>query len=83
MSEPAEPIPFRLNERVRVHAGQRHDDAAPDPPARPLLRAGDGAWRLWSPRKHTVNVPPGGTVTFDVTADAPATGRSTATISTT
>jgi FtsP/CotA-like multicopper oxidase with cupredoxin domain len=35
------------------------------------------------PMKHTVMVLPGGKVSFDLTADAPATGRSTATCSTT
>jgi FtsP/CotA-like multicopper oxidase with cupredoxin domain len=27
-----------------------------------------------APRKHTVNVPPGGKMTFDLTADAPGLG---------
>ena len=69
MSEPAEPIPFRHNERVRVtlvndtmmqHPIHLHGHFFE-------LVTGHGAY---SPRKHTVNVQPGGTVTFDVTADA-------------
>ena len=69
MSEPAEPIPFRLNERVRVNL--INDTMMPHPIHLHghffELVTGHGAY---GPRKHTVNVPPGGIVTFDVTADA-------------
>ncbi|MDQ3479242.1 MAG: copper resistance system multicopper oxidase [Pseudomonadota bacterium] len=69
MSEPAEPIPFRLNERVRVTLV--NDTMMPHPIHLHghffELVTGHGAF---APRKHTVNVPPGGKMTFDVTADA-------------
>ena len=69
MSEPAEPIPFRLNERVRVTL--INDTMMPHPIHLHghffELVTGHGAN---GPRKHTVNVPPGGKMTFDVTADA-------------
>jgi FtsP/CotA-like multicopper oxidase with cupredoxin domain len=69
LSEPAEPIPFRLNERVRVTL--INDTMMPHPIHLHghffELVTGQGAY---APRKHTVNVPPGGTMTFDVTADA-------------
>jgi CopA family copper-resistance protein len=69
MSEPAEPIAFRLNERVRVTLV--NDTMMPHPIHLPghffELVTGHGAS---APRKHTVNVPPGGKMTFDVTADA-------------
>jgi len=69
MSEPAEPIPFRLNERVRVTL--INDTMMPHPIHLHghffELVTGHGAN---GPRKHTVNVPPGGKMTFDVTGDA-------------
>ena len=69
MSEPAQPIPFRLNERVRVTL--INDTMMPHPIHLHghffELVTGHGAY---GPRKHTVNVPPGGKMTFDVTADA-------------
>jgi CopA family copper-resistance protein len=69
LSEPAEPIPFRLNERVRVTLV--NDTMMPHPIHLHghffELVTGHGAF---APRKHTVNVPPGGKMTFDVTADA-------------
>ena len=69
MSEPAEPIPFRLNERVRVTL--INDTMMPHPIHLHghffELVTGHGAN---GPRKHTINVPPGGKMTFDVTADA-------------
>jgi len=69
LSEPAEPIPFRLNERVRVTL--INDTMMPHPIHLHghffELVTGHGAF---APRKHTVNVPPGGKMTFDVTADA-------------
>jgi CopA family copper-resistance protein len=69
LSEPAEPIPFRHNERVRVRLV---NDTMMQHPIHLHghffeLVTGHGAW---SPRKHTVNVQPGGTATFDVTLDA-------------
>ncbi|MBL8655755.1 MAG: copper resistance system multicopper oxidase [Altererythrobacter sp.] len=69
MSEPAEPIPFRHNERVRVRLV---NDTMMQHPIHLHghffeLVTGHGAF---SPRKHTVNVQPGGTATFDVTLDA-------------
>ncbi len=69
MSEPAEPIPFRHNERVRVRLV---NDTMMQHPIHLHghffeLVTGQGAH---SPRKHTVNVQPGGTATFDVTLDA-------------
>ena len=69
MSEPAQPIPFRLGERVRVTLV--NDTMMPHPIHLHghffELVTGHGAY---GPRKHTVNVPPGGKMTFDVTADA-------------
>lgn len=69
MSEPAQPIPFRLNERVRVTLV--NDTMMPHPIHLHghffELVTGHGAY---GPRKHTVNVAPGGKMTFDVTADA-------------
>ncbi|HXG99580.1 MAG TPA: copper resistance system multicopper oxidase [Sphingomicrobium sp.] len=69
MSEPAQPIPFRLNERVRVTL--INDTMMPHPIHLHghffELVTGRGAY---GPRKHTVNVPPGGKMSFDVTADA-------------
>ena len=69
-SEVTEPIPFRRDERVRVtlvndsmmaHPIHLHGHFFE------LLTGPDGK----RPRKHTVNVLPGGKVTFDLTADAP------------
>ncbi len=69
LSEPAEPIPFRLGERVRVTL--INDTMMPHPIHLHghffELVTGHGAY---GPRKHTVNVPPGGKMSFDVTADA-------------
>ena len=69
MSEPAQPIPFRHNERVRVTL--INDTMMPHPIHLHghffELVTGHGAF---GPRKHTVNVPPGGKVSFDLTADA-------------
>jgi len=69
ISEGAEPIPFRLNERVRVTLV--NDTMMPHPIHLHghffELVTGHGAY---GPRKHTINVPPGGKMTFDVTADA-------------
>ena len=69
MSEPAAPIPFRLGERVRVTL--INDTMMPHPIHLHghffELVTGHGAF---GPRKHTVNVPPGGKMTFDLTASA-------------
>lgn len=69
MSEPAEPIPFRYNERVRIRLV---NDTMMQHPIHLHghffeLVTGHGAF---APRKHTVNVQPGGAATFDVTLDA-------------
>ena len=70
LSDPAEPISFRLGERVRVTL--INDTMMPHPIHIHghffELVTGHGAS---APRKHTVNVPPGGKVSFDLTADAP------------
>mgnify|MGYP000946486651 CR=1 FL=1 len=69
-SEVVEPIRFELNERVRVtlvndtmmaHPIHLHGHFFE------LVNGHDGN----QPLKHTVNVAPGGKVTFDLTADAP------------
>ncbi|NNM77777.1 copper resistance system multicopper oxidase [Sphingomonas sp. ID1715] len=70
LSDPAEPIPFHNGERVRVNL--INDTMMPHPIHlhghffELVTGHGDHA-----PRKHTVNVAPGGKVTFDLTADAP------------
>ena len=70
LSDPADPIPFREGERARVTLV--NDTMMPHPIHlhghffELVTGHGDHA-----PRKHTVNVPPGGKMTFDVTADAP------------
>ncbi len=70
LSDPAEPIPLRNGERVRVNL--INDTMMPHPIHlhghffELLTGHGDHA-----PRKHTVNVAPGGKVTFDLTSDAP------------
>jgi FtsP/CotA-like multicopper oxidase with cupredoxin domain len=70
ISDPAQPIPFRLGERVRVTLV--NDTMMPHPIHLHghffELVTGHGSS---APRKHTVNVPPGGKVSFDLTADAP------------
>lgn len=69
-SEATEPIPFRLGERVRVTLV---NDTMMSHPIHlhghffELLTGSPG----FHPRKHTVNVLPGGSATFDLTADAP------------
>jgi FtsP/CotA-like multicopper oxidase with cupredoxin domain len=69
-SDGAEPIPFRLNERVRVTLV---NDTMMNHPIHlhghfmELVNGHDGR----HPRKHTINVMPGGKATFDLTADAP------------
>ncbi|MFK4873600.1 copper resistance system multicopper oxidase [Novosphingobium sp. ZW T3_23] len=68
MSENPEPIPFRLGERVRVNLV--NDTMMPHPIHLHghffELVSGEPGHR---PRKHTVNVLPGGKVSFDLTAD--------------
>ncbi len=70
ISDGAQPIPFRLNERVRVNL--INDTMMPHPIHLHghffELVTGDASHR---PLKHTVNVLPGGRVSFDLTADAP------------
>ena len=70
MSDPADPIPFRTGERVRVTLV--NDTMMPHPIHLHghffELVTGHGAN---APRKHTINVPPGAKMTFDLTADAP------------
>jgi CopA family copper-resistance protein len=69
-SDGAEPIPFRLNERVRVTL---INDTMMNHPIHlhghfmELVNGHGGR----HPRKHTINVMPGGKATFDLTADAP------------
>ena len=69
ISEGAQPIAFRLGERVRVNL--INDTMMPHPIHLHghffELVTGDPGHR---PRKHTVNVLPGGKVSFDLTADA-------------
>ncbi len=69
LSDGAQPIPFRLNERVRVNL--INDTMMPHPIHLhghffELVHGAPGH----RPRKHTVNVLPGGRVSFDLTADA-------------
>ena len=64
------PIAFRTGERVRVNL---INDTMMNHPIHIHghffeLVTGHGEY---GPRKHTVNVMPGGKVTFDITADAP------------
>ena len=71
LSDGAEPIPFRHMERVRVTL--INDTMMPHPihihgHFFQLLTGEDAAH---NPRKHTVNVLPGGKISFDLTADAP------------
>ena len=70
LSDPADPIPLRRDERARVTLV--NDTMMPHPIHLHghffELVTGHGDY---APRKHTVNVPPGGKMTFDVTADAP------------
>lgn len=71
-SDGADPIPFRLGERVRVTL--INDTMMPHPIHLhghffELVTGADDDTH--KPRKHTVNVLPGGTLRFDLTADAP------------
>ncbi len=69
-SEVTAPIPFRLNERVRVTLVNDSMMAHPIHLHGHFFELVTGHGEF-APRKHTVNVLPGGKVTFDLTADAP------------
>ncbi len=64
------PIPFRLNERVRIHLVNDSMMAHPIHLHGHFFEVLNGHPGRY-PRKHTVNVPPGGKISFDFTADAP------------
>ncbi len=69
ISDGAQPLPFRLNERVRINL--INDTMMPHPIHLHghFFELVNGA-STHKPRKHTVNVLPGGRVSFDFTADA-------------
>jgi FtsP/CotA-like multicopper oxidase with cupredoxin domain len=69
-SEVTAPIPFRRNERVRVTLVNDSMMAHPIHLHGHFFELVTGHGEF-APRKHTVNVLPGGKVTFDLTADAP------------
>jgi CopA family copper-resistance protein len=69
-SEVKKPLPFRTNERVRVTLVNDSMMAHPIHLHGHFFELVTGHGRS-APRKHTVNVLPGGKVTFDLTADAP------------
>ena len=69
-SEVKKPIPFRTSERVRVTLVNDSMMAHPIHLHGHFFELVTGHGQH-APRKHTVNVLPGGKVTFDVTADAP------------
>lgn len=68
-SEVTAPIPFRLDERVRVTLVNDSMMAHPIHLHGHFFELVTGHGEF-APRKHTVNVLPGGNVTFDLTADA-------------
>ena len=70
LSEGAEPIAFRHMERVRVTL--INDTMMPHPIHihGHFFQLVTGADAATNPRKHTVNVLPGGKISFDLTADA-------------
>jgi len=70
LSEVKHPIPFRLNERVRVVLVNDTMMSHPIHLHGHFFEVVNGH-PGHHPRKHTVNVAPGGKVTFDFTADAP------------
>ncbi len=70
LSEVTEPIPFRRNERVRVVLVNDTMMSHPIHLHGHFFEVVNGH-PGHHPRKHTVNVAPGGKVTFDLTADAP------------
>ncbi len=70
-SEIVKPIPFRRDERVRVTLV---NDTMMNHPIHlhgHFVELVNGKAADRQPRKHTVNVMPGGKLTFDLTADAP------------
>jgi CopA family copper-resistance protein len=70
-SEVVKPIPFRRDERVRVTLV---NDTMMNHPIHlhgHFVELVNGKAAERQPRKHTVNVMPGGKLTFDLTADAP------------
>lgn len=70
-SELVDPIPFRLGERVRVTLV---NDTMMNHPIHlhgHFVELVNGQEAARQPRKHTVNVKPGGTLTFDLTANEP------------
>jgi CopA family copper-resistance protein len=69
-SDVKKPIPFRLGERVRVVLVNDTMMAHPIHLHGHFFEVVNGNTG-YHPRKHTVNVAPGGKVTFDLTADAP------------
>ena len=69
-SEITKPLPFRTNERVRVTLVNDTMMAHPIHLHGHFFELQNG-YSGHNPRKHTVNVAPGGKVTFDVTTDAP------------
>lgn len=69
-SEVTAPIPFRLDERVRVTLVNDSMMAHPIHLHGHFFELFTGHGEF-APRKHTVNVLPGGVVTLDLTADAP------------
>ncbi len=64
-----EPIRFAYNERVRVKLVNDTMMAHPIHLHGHFFELVNGADRMHQPQKHTVIVQPGGTVTFDLTAD--------------
>jgi len=70
-SEVVEPIRFELNERVRVTLVNDTMMAHPIHLHGHFFELVTGGPAGPQPLKHTVNVAPGGKVTFDLTADAP------------
>jgi FtsP/CotA-like multicopper oxidase with cupredoxin domain len=70
-SDGVDPLPFRLDERVRVTLV---NDTMMNHPIHlhgHFMDLVNGAEAGRQPRKHTLNVMPGGKLTFDLTADAP------------
>ena len=70
-SEGVEPFRFELNERVRVTLVNDSMMAHPIHLHGHFFELVTGGPAGHQPLKHTVNVAPGGKVTFDLTADAP------------
>ena len=70
-SEVKKPIAFRANERVRITLVNDTMMAHPIHLHGHFFELVTGGEPAHHPRKHTVNVAPGGKATFDLTADAP------------